>query len=128
MNYPINYKAQKKIIYSITGVWEGRLDIYYPKETTQLKPLVLNVYAGGWIHRYWEQQTSFGSFFTNRNSVTNIEYRKVNQENATAAIEGVRCALLYVVHNAKRFQIDTNWIVVMGSSAGWHLALVASLQ
>ena len=34
---------QKKIVYLITADWEGKVDIYFPKETTQLKPLVLNV-------------------------------------------------------------------------------------
>jgi len=67
-------------------------------------------------------------FFTNGYSVAKIEYRLVNQENATAAIEDIKCTLLYLVHYAERFQIDTNRIVLMGSSACGHLALVDSLH
>jgi acetyl esterase/lipase len=128
VNYPSNFKAQKNIIYSKVGNWEGKLDIYYKNNNASPTPLVINIHGGGWNHGSKEEQTGFGSFFKNGFSVANIEYRLVHQGNAPAAIEDIRCALLYLVQNAKQFHFDTNKIVLMGSSAGGHLALMAGLQ
>lgn len=128
VNYPKNYKAQKDIVYSKVGNWEGKLDFYNTVDSLELSPLILNIHGGGWNHGSKEQQTSFGSFFKNGFAVANIEYRLVHQGEAPSAIEDVRCALLYLVHNAKDLHIDTNKIVLIGSSAGGHLALIAGLQ
>lgn len=128
VNYPENYKAQKDIVYSKVGNWEGKLDFYNTVDSVELSPLILNIHGGGWNHGSKEQQTSFGSFFKNGFAVANIEYRLVHQGEAPSAIEDVRCALLYLVHNAKDLHIDTNKIVLIGSSAGGHLALIAGLQ
>lgn len=128
VKYPINYSAKKDLVYSKVGDWEGKLDVYYPNDSTKSKPLLINIHGGGWNHGSKEQQTGFGSFFKNGYTVANIEYRLVHQGKAPSAIEDVRCALLYLIQNAKQFQIDTNKIVFMGSSAGGHLALMAGLQ
>lgn len=128
VNYPKNYKAQKDIVYSKVRNWEGKLDFYNTVDSLELSPLILNIHGGGWNHGSKEQQTSFGSFFKNGFAVANIEYRLVHQGEAPSAIEDVRCALLYLVHNAKDLHIDTNKIVLIGSSAGGHLALIAGLQ
>jgi acetyl esterase/lipase len=128
VSYPSNYKAQKNVVYSKVGNWEGKLDVYYNNTTASPTPLVLNIHGGGWNHGSKDQQTGFGSFFKNGFSVANIDYRLAHQGNAPAAIEDVRCALLYLVQNAKQFHFDPNKIVLLGSSAGGHLALMAGLQ
>jgi acetyl esterase/lipase len=51
----------------------------------------------------------------------------VDVSPAPAAIQDVRCALIYVYEHAKELNIDTNKIVVMGGSAGGHLALMSGL-
>lgn len=128
VKYPISYKAKKNVVYTKTENWEGKLDLYFPIDSTKLAPLVINIHGGGWNHGTKEQQTGFGSFFKNGYTVANIEYRLVDQGKAPSAIEDVRCALHYLVQNAKQFQIDTHKIVLMGGSAGGHLALMAGLQ
>jgi len=60
-------------------------------------------------------------------AVANIEYRLSQQATAPAAVEDTRCALIYLIKNAKQLNIDINKIVVMGGSAGGHLALMAGL-
>ena len=59
--------------------------------------------------------------------MANIEYRLSQQATAPAAVEDARCALIYLIKNAKQLNIDVNRIVVMGGSAGGHLALMAGL-
>lgn len=60
-------------------------------------------------------------------AVANIEYRLTVQATAPAAIEDTRCALIYLKINAKALNIDVNRIVIMGGSAGCHLALMGGL-
>ena len=57
----------------------------------------------------------------------NAEYRLTGQATAPAAVEDTRCALIYIVRHAKELNIDVNRIVIMGGSAGGHLALMAGL-
>ncbi|RZK70432.1 MAG: alpha/beta hydrolase, partial [Pedobacter sp.] len=60
-------------------------------------------------------------------AVANVEYRLVDVAPAPAAIEDVRCALIYIISHAKELNVDVNKIVIMGSSAGGHLALMGAL-
>ena len=59
--------------------------------------------------------------------MANIEYRLTGQATAPAAIEDTRCALIYLIKNAKALNIDVNKIVIMGGSSGGHLALMGGL-
>ena len=49
------------------------------------------------------------------------------QATAPAAVEDTRCALIYLIRHAKELNIDVNKIVIMGGSAGGHLALMGGL-
>jgi acetyl esterase/lipase len=60
-------------------------------------------------------------------AVVNVEYRLSQQATAPAAVEDARAAMLHVVKNAKGLNVDVNKIVIMGGSAGGHLALMCGL-
>ncbi|MFY7964322.1 MAG: alpha/beta hydrolase fold domain-containing protein, partial [Chitinophagaceae bacterium] len=102
-------------------------DIYYNPTAPKPTPIVFNIHGGGWNHGVKESQTGYGSFFKMGFAVGNIEYRLTAEATAPAAIEDVRAAILYVVKHAKELNIDPHKIVVMGGSAGGHLALMAGL-
>jgi acetyl esterase/lipase len=89
--------------------------------------VVINIHGGGWNHGTKETQTGFSTFFMMGFAVANVEYRLTPQATAPAAVEDVRCALLYLVKNSKELNIDVDKIVMMGGSAGGHLALMAGL-
>jgi acetyl esterase/lipase len=57
-------------------------------------------------------------------NAVNVEYRPSGVALAPAAVEDARCALRWVVQNAKQYNVDTDRIVVTGQSAGGHLALM----
>ncbi|MNX76200.1 acetyl esterase [compost metagenome] len=59
--------------------------------------------------------------------MANIGYRLTGVATAPAAVEDTRCALIYLINNAKKLNIDVNKIVIMGGSAGGHLALMGGL-
>lgn len=103
------------------------MDLYANMKSTKPTPVVINIHGGGWNHGEKESQSGFGSFFKNGYAVANVEYRLVQVAPAPAAIEDVRCALIYLYNNAKTLNIDINKIVVMGGSSGGHLALMTGL-
>ena len=125
--YPKGYEAQIDLVYTKQGDWEGRLDLYFAKNSNQPTPLLINIHGGGWNHGVKEGQGGFNIYFKAGFAVANIEYRLTGQAKAPAAIEDTRCALIYLVNNAKKFNIDPNQIVFLGGSAGGHLALMGGL-
>ena len=127
VNIPENYQDEIDVVYKEVGGWQGRMDVYFDKDKEKPTPLVINIHGGGWNHGEKESQKGYGSFFKKGFAVANVEYRLVDVAPAPAAIEDVRCALLYMIANAKKYNIDTDRIVIMGGSAGGHLALVAGL-
>jgi acetyl esterase/lipase len=127
VSFPEGYTSQLDVIYTQVNGWDGRMDLYFNPKSSTPTPVVINIHGGGWNHGEKESQSGFGSFFKNGYAVANIEYRLVHVAPAPAAIEDVRCALIYLYKNAKTLNIDTNKIVVMGGSSGGHLALMTGL-
>lgn len=124
---PPGFIAQLDVVYTTVADWEGKMDIYLPPRGKTPKPVAINIHSGGWSHGVKESQTGFNAFFQAGFAVANIEYRLTGQATAPAAIEDTRCALAYLVKNAKALNVDVNRIVIMGGSAGGHLALMGGL-
>ncbi len=132
--YPEGYTAQLNVVYTqVKGLpagqagWEGKVDLYLPPKTGKPTAVVINIHGGGWNHGVKESQTGFSTFFKAGFAVANMEYRLTGQATAPAAIEDTRCALIYLIKNAASLNIDVNKIVIMGGSAGGHLALMSGL-
>lgn len=125
--YPDGFSANLNVVYTTVNGWEGKMDLYLPLKSGKPSPMLINIHGGGWNHGVKESQTGFSTFFKEGFAVANIEYRLTGQATAPAAIEDARCALVYILLNAKELNIDVNRIVLMGGSAGGHLALMAGL-
>lgn len=127
VEYPENYTAEIDVLYTQEGNWKGYMDIFTNPNTVNPTPILINIHGGGWKSGQKESQTGLETFFSRGYAVANVAYRLIDVAPAPAAIEDVRCALLYIYKNAKALNIDTNKIVIMGGSAGGHLALMAGL-
>ena len=127
VEYPDGYTAQLNVVYTKVKDWEGRMDLYTSPKAERPTPVLINIHGGGWNKGVKESQSGFNTFFKMGYAVANIEYRLTSQATAPAAVEDTRCALLYIFKNAKALNIDVNKIVIMGGSAGGHLALMAGL-
>ncbi len=127
VEYPDGFTAQIDVLYTQVDGWDGRMDLYLPPKSKGPSPVVINIHGGGWNKGVKESQTGYSTFFKNGFAVANIEYRLTGQATAPAAIEDTRCALIYLIKNAKELNIDVNKIVIMGGSAGGHLALMGGL-
>jgi acetyl esterase/lipase len=124
---PTGFTAQLNVVYTKVKDWEGKMDIYLPAKAEKPTAIVINIHGGGWNHGVKESQTGFSTFFKAGFAVANIEYRLTGQATAPAAIEDTRCALIYVIKNAKALNIDAHKIVILGGSSGGHLALMGGL-
>lgn len=118
------YQITKDIQYSKASK-NCRLDFHKPEGVSGPTPLVIHMHGGGWNHGDKESQTSFKPFTDMGFAVANVEYRLTPEATAPAAVEDVRAALHYLLMNAKELNIDPTKVVLHGTSAGAHLALVA---
>ncbi len=124
---PEGFRSKIDVIYTKAKDWEGRMDLYLPAADKKPTPVVINIHGGGWNKGVKESQTGFSTFFKMGYAVANISYRLSDHSSAPAAVEDARCALIYLIKNAKELNIDTDKIVIMGGSAGGHLALMAGM-
>jgi acetyl esterase/lipase len=127
VEYPAGYEGRLDVVYTKVKDWEGKQDLYYNPKAAKPTPVVFNIHGGGWNHGTKGSQSGFATFFKAGYAVANVEYRLVQVATAPGAVEDVRKAILYVVKHAKELNIDPHKIVVMGASAGGHLALMAGL-
>lgn len=128
VTYPKGFSEQLNLVYTKVNGWEGKLDLYLPPTGGAASPLVINIHGGGWNKGTKESQGGFSAFFKKGYAVANIEYRLTGAATAPAAIEDTRCALIYLIRNAKKLNIDVSKVVIMGASAGGHLALMGGLM
>ncbi len=124
---PEGFTKQMDVVYKQVGDWKGRADIYLPPISDKPSPVLINVHGGAWRKGSKEAQGGFTTYFKLGFAVANIEYRLSAQGAAPAAIEDIRCAMLYLINHADSLHIDVSRIVLAGSSAGAQLALMAGL-
>ena len=124
---PPGFTSQLDVVYAKVNDWEGKMDLYLPASSGKPTPVIINIHGGGWNHGTKEEQGGFTPYFKAGFAVANIEYRLTSQATAPAAIEDTRCALIYLIKNANALHLDPNKIVIMGGSAGGHLALMGGL-
>lgn len=124
---PKEYVAQIDVVYTKVKDWEGRVDLYLAPKSSTPTPVIINIHGGGWRSGVKETQGGFNPFFKAGFAVANMEYRMSGQATAPAAVEDTRCMLIYLIKNAKTLHIDPNKIIIMGGSAGGHLALMGGL-
>lgn len=125
VEYPAGFKSKIDVVYSKVNDWDGRMDVYYNPTSPTATPVLINIHGGGWNHGTKEGQGGFNTFFKTGFAVANVEYRMVDKAKAPGAIEDIRSAMDYLILHAKELNIDPKRIVIMGGSAGAHLALMA---
>lgn len=124
---PDGYHLMADQVYTTAGQWQGKMDLYLTQKAEKPTPLVIFIHGGGWVHGRKEDEKDFSVFFGLQYAVANVEYRLADVAPAPAAIQDCRCALFYLIGNAKKLNLDVQHVVVMGGSAGGHLALMTAL-
>jgi acetyl esterase/lipase len=122
------YRIVPNVTYLTANNWEAKLDLYLPRQSSGVSPTLMYIHGGGWTGGSKEGSTfSFMPYLEKGWAVVNVEYRLARVSLAPAAVEDCLCALRWILHNAKQYNLDTNNLVVTGNSAGGHLALTTGM-
>ena len=126
----IGYRVVPNITYLTANGYEAKLDVYAPRSATAAAPAptLIYIHRGGWVGGTKESAFLNALPYLEMGwAVVNVEYRLGRVSLAPAAVEDCRCALKWVVRNAKEYNFDTNKLVVTGHSAGGHLSLTTGM-
>lgn len=122
------YWMQPDVVYATANNTPLKLDVWYPRDNSNPTPTLIYIHGGGWIFGSKEGAVyQFLPFLEKGWRVVNVEYRMASNSLAPAAVEDTRCALRWVVRNAKQFNFDKSKIVLTGHSAGGHLSLITGM-
>lgn len=125
------YRIVPNITYLTANHWEAKLDVYVPRERPKDAaplPTLIYIHGGGWVQGSKEGSAlSVLPYLEMGWAVVNVEYRLGNVSLAPAAVEDCRCALRWVIRNAKEHGFDVSRLVVTGHSAGGHLSLTTGI-
>ncbi len=108
-----------------------QMNVYQPNGTGPF-PAIIYIHGGGWVEGNRSDFSDIAQLYAKRGIVGfSIDYTlaKPAQTAWPQNIIDVIAALSYIKQNAATYNIDTDRIAVLGSSAGAHLAsLVGTLQ
>jgi len=105
------------------------LDVYAPRVTDGLSPLVVYFYGGGWRKGDKDHFEFVASSLTKSGYVVVIaDYRRFPDVVFPAFISDGAKAVAWAVANAGRYGADTSKLFLMGHSAGAHTAALLSLD
>jgi acetyl esterase/lipase len=123
-----SYRVVPNVTYLTANNWDAKLDVYQSRDATTPNPTLIYFHGGGWIAGSKEASSlTFLPFLDMGWNVVNVEYRLAKVSLAPAAVEDALCALRWVYRNGKQYNVDTNRLVLMGNSAGGHLALTTGM-
>jgi acetyl esterase/lipase len=123
---------------SLPNVYYGKdslqvMDIYLPKDRSvnNTKSLIL-IHGGGWNSGSKAEFTTYIDSFKTRlpdYAIFNINYRLVNGGNLFPTQEqDVKAAVDFIIQNAEKYHISKDKLVLLGVSAGGHLALLQAYK
>ncbi len=111
------------LTYATYGGREVKLDLYRPKERSELLPAIVCIHGGGWFKGDRSSMTHLAMALAARGFVTaSISYRLSGEAKFPAAIQDAKAAVRWLRANAATHGIDPGKIGVTGLSAGGHLA------
>jgi acetyl esterase/lipase len=104
-----------------------KLDVWYPNQTKRSYPLIFFAHGGGWISGFRNQpnNVSWCKFLASKGfAAASIDYRLAMRNSMENILSDYTDALDFVKNNAEKLRINKDDIVLMGLSAGGHLALL----
>jgi len=123
-----SYRIVPNVTYLTASNVEAKVDLFVTRTPDKPLPTMVYIHGGGWTGGTKESRNvALLPYLDMGMNVVNVEYRLARVAQAPAAVEDCRCALRWVIQNAKQYGIDVNRIVVSGESAGGHLALTTGM-
>ncbi len=132
--YAFGFSAREKAVdvktYTFATIDEKplELDVYSPPaDVSKNGASVVVVHGGAWSAGNRSDFPQWNEWLARHGyTVFDINYTLTPQPNYLTATGDVKCAVIWVKENAARFEISSNKIILLGRSAGAHLALLAA--
>jgi acetyl esterase/lipase len=112
-------------VFATTNDADLKVDIYSPNVTPSNGASIIVIHGGSWSGGVRNDFPQWNQWFAgNGLTVFDIDY-SLSQPNYLSAIGDVKKAVRWVKQNAAEFNISSDKIVLLGRSAGGHLALIS---
>lgn len=127
----INPEVIKDVAYGKDSL--QKMDVYLPanRSVTSTKSLIL-IHGGSWNSGSKKDFNAYVDSFKRRQAafaIFNLDYRLLNAGHKFPAQENdVKLAVDYIVSHAKEYGINDTKLVLLGASAGGHLALLQTYK
>lgn len=117
-------KEKRNITYCTIGERKLLLDVFCPSAKTKNKrAAIMIIHGGGWRSGSRTQHYPLAQRLADLGYVCfTPEYRLSTEALYPAAVYDLKSALRWIHSNAKKYDVDTNKIAVLGFSAGGELA------
>jgi pectinesterase len=117
-------KEKRSISYCTIGERKLLLDVFYPSAKSKNKQAaIMIIHGGGWRSGNRTQHYPLAQRLADLGYVCfTPEYRLSTEALYPAAVYDLKSALRWIHANAKKYNVDTNKIAVLGFSAGGQLA------
>jgi acetyl esterase/lipase len=130
--FPEGTTFHQNVPYARDTLKKHLLDIYYPKTAKGNAPLVIWVHGGGWMQndKYADMsymKNTIRTILEKGYALASIDYRHSTTIKFPAQIQDCNQAIDFLYQHAAEYKIDKNKFVLMGFSAGGHLASLLAL-
>ena len=121
--------AEEDIVYKETAISKLKLDIYRPVFSAEEKaPAILLIHGGGWISGSKENQRIMAQNLAENGFLAiTVAYRLSQEAVYPAGVIDLKDAIRWIKSNAKAYNIDSDKIAVLGTSAGAQLATLVGV-
>lgn len=121
-----DFRTIRDVAYVAGGGERQSGDLYLPKSSGK-SPAALVIHGGGWTRRDRGDMANVAERLATRGiAAYNINYRLAPEYNHPTQLEDVHAALRYLKSRANELNLDTERFIMVGYSAGAHLALLAT--
>jgi len=121
-----NARITRNVAFASPGGVPLTFDIYQPTRAGKF-PILVQIYGGAWQRGVPSDKSEFATWLAASGYVViAIDYRHAPAFRWPAQIDDVNAALAWVAQHAREYDGDTSRVVLMGRSAGAHLATMAA--
>lgn len=115
------------IPYMYDSMKEHLLDIYYPENTEEKLPVIVDIHGGGWLYGYKEINKYYCLKLAEKGFlVASINYRLARNFQFIDQIADAFSAFSWLFENLKNYPADTNNIFLVGDSAGGQIVSICA--
>lgn len=123
---PPSITIDSDIIFKETESRNLTLDILKRKDQSGVAPVLIFIHGGSWKYGGKEDYSFYLHEYAKKGYVTaSLSYRLSQEAKFPSAVEDVKCGIRWIQQNGSQFGIDTNNVILIGGSAGAHLAMMA---